>query len=67
MIEITRLDGKDIVLNADWIQSIEKTPDTLITLTSGVQLIVRNSVDEIIQKYRAHKKEAFRFSEETTK
>lgn len=57
MIRVTRLDGKPIVLNADWIQSVENTPDTLITLTTGFQLIVRDSVDEVVDRYRRHKQD----------
>ncbi len=57
MIRVTRLDGKPIVLNADWIQTVENTPDTLITLTTGFQIIVRDSVDEVVERYRRHKQD----------
>ena len=35
MIEVTRLNGKDFVLNAELIEVMEETPDTVITLTTG--------------------------------
>lgn len=57
MIELTRMDGKAIILNADWIQSIESTPDTLITLTTGVKLIVKDSVPDVVKAFKRYKRE----------
>jgi flagellar protein FlbD len=50
MIAIERLTGAPFVLNADHIESIEATPDSVITLTNGKKIVSRNSVDEIIAK-----------------
>jgi flagellar protein FlbD len=50
MITVTRLDKRVVVLNADLIKMIEATPDTIITLLNGDTLIVRESVDEIVQR-----------------
>lgn len=60
VIRVTRLDGKEIVLNAEWIQSVEETPDTLITLTSGSTLLVRDRVDEVVEKFKAYKRDTLR-------
>jgi len=57
MIQVTRLDGKPLVLNADWIQTVEQTPDTLITLTNGTKYIVRDSVEEVIEAYKTYKRD----------
>ena len=59
MIRVTRFDGKEIVLNADWIQSVETTPDTLITLTSGVKIIVKDSVEEVVSAFKKYKRESY--------
>ena len=56
MIRVTKMDGRPIVLNADWIQSVERTPDTLITLTTGFKLIVQDSVDDIVGAFMSYKK-----------
>ena len=48
MIEVTRLKGARIVVNAELIETVEETPDTVITLTSGKKLIVAESRDEIV-------------------
>jgi len=47
MIPLRRLNGHPIMVNADLIESLEETPDTVVTLTSGNKLIVRDSMDEI--------------------
>ena len=35
MIDVTRLNGKELTINADLIEIVEETPDTVITLTTG--------------------------------
>ena len=47
MIHLTRLNGQPIMVNADLIESIEPTPDTVITLVSGNKLIVRDAMEDI--------------------
>ncbi len=50
MIALKRLNGQEFVLNADLIETLEKTPDTVITLTNGKKIIVSNSLEEIVRK-----------------
>ncbi|MBU1262345.1 flagellar FlbD family protein [bacterium] len=55
MIELTRLNGKVFLLNPHLIETIEETPDTVITLNSGQRYVVREGLDKIIEmtiKYR---------------
>lgn len=47
MIEVTRLKGKKITINADYIEVVEETPDTVITLTDGRKYVVCESAAEI--------------------
>ena len=49
MIELTKLQNAKIVVNADLIEFIESTPDTLITTTTGKKLMVRESVEEVVK------------------
>jgi flagellar protein FlbD len=51
MIEVTRLNGSIYFLNPDMIVTIEPTPDTVITLTSGEKLMVKESPAELIDRY----------------
>jgi flagellar protein FlbD len=47
VIALRRLNNQAIMVNPDLIESLEATPDTVVTLTSGNKLIVRNSMEEI--------------------
>jgi flagellar protein FlbD len=38
------------MVNPDLIETLEATPDTVVTLTSGNKLIVRDSMEEIREK-----------------
>jgi flagellar protein FlbD len=50
VIQLSRLNGVTFYLNAELIQSIEATPDTVITLTSNDKLVVREPADLVIQR-----------------
>lgn len=48
MIRVTRLNGKPFVINAVLIETVEETPDTIITLTTGKKFIVLETVSDVI-------------------
>jgi flagellar protein FlbD len=50
MIRLTRLNHAPMVLNSDLIEHIDVTPDTVITLTTGQILRVRESADEVVER-----------------
>ena len=50
MVRVTRLDGREVVVNAEMIRFIEATPDTIVSLSSGEKIIIRESVDEVIRR-----------------
>ena len=50
MITLTRLDGSTVIVNADLIERIEPTPDTLVALTTGATMRVLESAPEIIAR-----------------
>lgn len=50
MIKLTRLDGEPFILNAELIRYVESRPDTFITLTSGDRLVVRESMDDVMER-----------------
>ena len=56
MIHLTRLNQTPLVLNADLIEHIETTPDTVVTLTTGQRFIVRESATEIIERVKAFRR-----------
>ena len=49
MIKVTRINDTDLVINADLIEFVETTPDTIISLTTGKKVMVKESTDEIIE------------------
>ena len=55
MIELTRLNGSVLVLNSDLIKTAESSPDTLLTLITGEQLIVREETDEVVERVLAYR------------
>jgi len=50
VIALTRLNGHPVMVNSDLIEQLEETPDTVVTLTSGNRLIVRDAMHDIQQK-----------------
>jgi len=50
MIRLTRINHVPLVLNADLIEHVEITPDTVIAMTTGQKFIVLESADEVIQR-----------------
>ncbi|WP_066173049.1 flagellar FlbD family protein [Bacillus marinisedimentorum] len=50
MIELTRLNGQQLIVNALYIEQIEELPDTILTLTNGKKLVVREAGSEVKQK-----------------
>jgi flagellar protein FlbD len=53
VIFLTHLDGKEFVLNADHLLAAESTPDTVLLLTTGMKLMVRESVDDVLERVAA--------------
>ena len=53
MISLTRLGGTELVVNSDLIVTVERTPDTMITLTTGDRIMVRESVEEVVERAAA--------------
>jgi len=59
MIQLTRLNKSEIMINSDLIQYVEETPDTVITLTNGQKVIVVEPASEIVSKVIEFKRRIF--------
>ena len=59
MIEVTKFDGTEILLNENYIEFIEETPDTVISLVNGKKIIVKESRQEIKNLVKLYRKEIF--------
>lgn len=60
MISVTRLRGEPVVINAELIETVEATPDTVLTLTTGQKYVVREPVDEVVRRAIAYRRAAYR-------
>jgi flagellar protein FlbD len=50
MIQLTRINHVPLVVNADLIEHIEATPDTIISLTNGQKLVVLESIEDVVKR-----------------
>ncbi len=50
MISVTRLNDKAFVLNAELIRTVEANPDTVITLINGDHFVVKESMQEVVNR-----------------
>ena len=57
MIEVTKLNGKKLIVNAELIETIEETPDTVISFVTGKKIIVKESRQEVKNLVILYKKE----------
>ena len=57
MIVLTRLNGTQVVVNAELIELIETTPDTLVTLTTGNKINVREPVAAVVGRVLEYRRQ----------
>lgn len=50
MIRLTRLNGQAFILNSEFIETIEHTPDTILVLTTSRRFIVRETSEEVVRR-----------------
>ena len=59
MIEVTKLNGSTVLVNAELIESVEETPDTVLSFVTGKKLIVKESRQEIKNLVKSYRKDIF--------
>jgi flagellar protein FlbD len=64
MIRVTRLDGKEYYINPHQIESIETRPDTTLLMLSGKYVIVREAVEEVINRIIEYRRRIGAFKNE---
>ncbi|MGM0471501.1 MAG: flagellar FlbD family protein [Bacillota bacterium] len=57
MIEVTKLNGAVIVINAELIELVEANPDTVVSLVSGRKIVVTEELEEIKERVINYRKE----------
>ncbi len=61
MVDVTRMNGSSVTVNADLIEMVEETPDTVLTLTTGKKIIVKESRQEVKNLVKSYKRECNSF------
>ena len=66
MIKLSKFNSKtnkkgEFILNAEIIETIEETPDTVVTLTNGKKLIVDQPMDEIVRRVMKYRRALHQF------
>ena len=59
MISLTKLNDQEVIINCELIESIESTPDSTITLTTGKKIIAKEPIDDIIDRVLAFKRKIY--------
>ncbi|GAB4029543.1 MAG: flagellar FlbD family protein [Elusimicrobiota bacterium] len=59
MITLRKLNGSEIAVNAELIESVEAAPDTVINLATGNRFIVKDSMAEVIAKVVEYRKQVY--------
>jgi len=59
MVEVTKLNGSTVLVNAELIESVEETPDTVLSFVTGKKLIVKESRQEIKNLVKSYRKDIF--------
>ncbi len=56
MVKLTSLKGEPFYLNAELIERIEETPDTIITMTSGKKIRVSQNGSEVVERIISYRR-----------
>jgi len=64
MIQVTRLDGVAYYINPHQIESIEKHPDTTLTMLSGKRVIVKEAPELVIDRIVEYRRRIGAFKNE---
>jgi len=48
MIRLVKMNGQEVWINAELVESVESTPDTIVGLTNGRRIIVRESPEQVV-------------------
>ncbi|MCB1141367.1 MAG: flagellar FlbD family protein [Leptospiraceae bacterium] len=59
MIIVHRLNNSEFIINANQIETVESTPDTVITLVNDKKLIVKESIEEVLNAVMAYQRKVY--------
>jgi flagellar protein FlbD len=59
LIRLHRLNGQEVVINAELIESVEAHPDTVLLLATGNRLVVKETVTDVILRVVEYRKSVY--------
>ena len=59
MIEVTKLNGSQILINPDLIETVEETPDTVISFSNGKKIIIKERRQEVKNLVKSYKRDIY--------
>lgn len=59
MIEVTKMNGRKVLVNPDFIELVEETPDTVVLFTTGRKIIIKESRQEVKNLVKSYRKDIF--------
>jgi flagellar protein FlbD len=59
MIDVTRMNGTMVSINDDLIETVEETPDTVIALTTGKKVMVKESRQQVKELVKNARREIY--------
>jgi len=59
MIELTKLNDTKFTVNAEIIELVEETPNTVVTLTTGKKMIVKETREEVTDLVISYKRRIY--------
>ena len=59
MIRVTRLDQSEFYVNAEFIQTVESTPDTHVVLMNGHSYVVTEPDHEVVARIMRYRSAAY--------
>jgi flagellar protein FlbD len=64
MIKLHRIRGEEFFLNADLVESVASTPDTVVTLFDGRKVVVAESAEEVVDRIRTFRASVLRVADD---
>jgi flagellar protein FlbD len=61
VIAVTRLNGQQFIVNAELVELVESTPDTIISLTTGKKFMVKETVENIVDQIIQYRRQVSPF------
>ena len=59
MIEVTKMNGRKVLVNPDLIELVEETPDTVVLFTTGRKIIIKESRQEVKNLVKSYRNDIF--------